>query len=164
MLFDSTTILLRSIVTSVENGGGEIRWEDHLDFGNQCLYELHQMSHSPSRPSRADSNAKFQIGTPPFARATRAIPHVKLMMGAIRRKDQLAAVEGGRAALAEMNGTIAAVHSASPIEPKPVSTQPATRPEEPSMSKVHRHKEPVKQKRAVVAKRKPVRVSAAGSR
>src|SRR6185369_17259526 len=85
MLFDSTTILLRSIVTSVQRGG-EIRWEDHLEFGNQCLYELHQMSRSTSRPSKADSHSKLQAGTPPFTRAIRAIPHVKSMMRAIRQR------------------------------------------------------------------------------
>lgn len=118
----------------------------------------------PSRPSRADSNAKFQVGTPPFARAIRAIPHVKLMMRAIRNRDQSGAVEAGRAAISEMNGTIAAAQSVSPIEPKLDSTQPATRPEEPAKSKVHRHKEALKQKPVPVAKRKPVRVSAASSR
>ena len=39
---------------------------------------------------------------PVFAKAARAIPHVKLMVRAIRRQDQVAAVESGRAALAEL--------------------------------------------------------------
>src|SRR5580765_410769 len=59
MLFESTTFLLRSIVTSLEKNV-EDKWDDHVEFGNQCLYELHQMSRSTSRPSKPDANAKFQ--------------------------------------------------------------------------------------------------------
>jgi hypothetical protein len=162
MLFDSTTILLRSIVTSLENGG-EIRWEDHLDFGNQCLYELHQMSHSVSRPSRADPNAKFQIGTPPFARAIRTIPHVKVMMRAIRQKDQSGAVEAGRAALAEMDGTKSAPHPVASIELQAVTSLPVNLPDQPAKM-VHRHKKPETRKRVAVSKRKPARTSVARSR
>src|SRR5690242_14781183 len=115
MLFESTTLLLRSIVHSIEDGG-ETRWDDHLESGNQCLYELYQMSRSTSRTHKADSQARFQVVTPPFARAVRAIPHVKTMMGSIRRKDQPAAVESGRAAIAEMNGIRTALPPGSPIE------------------------------------------------
>src|ERR1041385_8194188 len=102
MLFESTALLLRSIVHSLENGG-ESRWDDHLESGNQCLYELHQMSRSSSRTKA--STVKFQVVTPPFERAIRTIPHVKSMMRAVRTKDRAAAIEGGRAALAEMDGT-----------------------------------------------------------
>jgi len=162
MLFDSTTVLLRSIVTSLENGG-EIRWEDHLDFGNQCVYEIYQMSHSASRPSRADSNAKFQIGTPPFARAIRAIPHVKAMMRAIRHKDQSTAVEAGRAALAEMDGIRPTVSAAPAIEAKVDTSQPVKPPKEPAKT-IHRHNKVVKKQRTAVSKRKAGRASVAGSR
>ncbi len=72
MLFESTSILLRSIVHSLENGS-ESRWDDHLESGNQCLYDLHQMARSSRRMNRADSKARFQVGTPPFARAVGAI-------------------------------------------------------------------------------------------
>ncbi len=157
MLFESTTILLRSIVHSIENRG-EIGWDDYLESGNQCLYELHQLARSSSRTYKS-SNAKFPVIAPAFERAIRAIPHVKLMMGAIRRKDREAGVESGRAAISEMNGTKPALPSLQFIEPQPESRQP----EEPA-KKVHRHKGPVKQKRVPVAKQKPARASAAGSR
>jgi hypothetical protein len=160
MLFESTTILLRSIVQSLENSV-DAGWDDQLESGNQCLYELHQLARSSARTYKS-SNAKFPVVTPAFERAIRAIPHVKSMMRSIRSKDQEAAVESGRAAIASMNGT-AAAHAVSPIEPKPASTQAVNRPEEPA-KKVHRHNEPVKQKRVPVARRKPVRVSVAGSR
>jgi len=39
---------------------------------------------------------------PVYERAARAVPHVKSMVRAIRRKDRVAAVESGTAALAEM--------------------------------------------------------------
>jgi hypothetical protein len=162
MLFDSTTILLRSIVTSVGNGG-EIQWEDHLDFGNQCLYELHQMSHSTNRPSKADTNAKFQVGTPPFTRAGRAIPNVKAMMRAIRQKDQMGAVEAGRAALAEMGGTRAVPSCLPAGGSKAESNLPLNPPSQPEKM-VHRHKAAEPAKTAAASKRKPARVLAANSR
>lgn len=96
MLFESTTLLLRSIVHSLE-GGDETKWDDHLDYGNQCIYELFQMS----RPERR----KYQghVATV-FDRASRAIPHVKLMNRAIRQRHRAEAIEYGRAAISEMNG------------------------------------------------------------
>jgi hypothetical protein len=157
MLFESTTVLLRSIVHSIENSG-EAAWDDHLESGNQCLYELHQLARSSSRTYKS-SNAKFPVITPAFERAIRAIPHVKLMMGAIRRKDREAGVESGRAAISEMNGTKIALPSLSFIEPQPDIRQP----EEPA-KKVHHQKGPTKPKRVSIAKQKPARASAAGSR
>jgi len=162
MLFESTTFLLRRIVTSLENDV-EDQWDDHIEFGNQCLYELHQMSRSTSRPSRHDSNAKFQTGTPPFARAISTIPHVKVMMRAIRHKDQSAAVEAGRAALAVMDGIRTAATPVPPAERKPENSVPASPPKRPAKM-VHRHKKPETRKRAAAAKGKATRVSAPSSR
>ena len=39
---------------------------------------------------------------PVSTKVSRAIPHVKVMVSAIRRKDQATAIQSGRAALAEM--------------------------------------------------------------
>jgi hypothetical protein len=162
MLFDSTSILLRSIVSTLENAG-EIIWEDHLESGNQCLYELHQMSHSSNRINRADPNARFQTAIPPFERAIRTIPHLKSMMRSIRSKDRAAAVESERAAIAMMDGTRLALCSAQPTDSKADTSLPVNSPEQPAKT-VHRHKKPAAQKGAPVAKRKSVRVSAATTR
>src|SRR5664279_1395557 len=43
MLYDSTKALLQSILRSLETTG-EIRWDEHTESGNACLYEMHQMS------------------------------------------------------------------------------------------------------------------------
>jgi len=144
MLFESTTALLRSIVHSIENKD-EPGWDDHLESGNQCLYELHQFARS-STSTYKSSNAKFPVVAPAFERAIRAIPHVKLMMGAIRRRDQEAAVAGGRAAISEMIGIKTALPSVSSIEPKLDTRRPAKRPEGPPKN-VHGHKRPAKQQR-----------------
>jgi hypothetical protein len=163
MLFESTTILLRSIVHSTENNG-EVGWEDHLESGNQCLYELHRLARSSARTSKA-SNSKFPVVALAFERAIRAIPHVKLMMRSLCLKDQSAAVESGRIAIGEMNGIKTALPSVSYAESKPAITQPVARPEEPAKSKAHQHKATAKQKHVRVTKRKTVKVSAAaGSR
>jgi hypothetical protein len=98
MLFDSTTILLRSMVDSLQ-GGEETEWDGHLEYGNQCIYELFQMS-------RPDQRKYAGTAAPLFERASRAIPHVRQMNRAIRQKDRATAIECGRAAVGEMNGHI----------------------------------------------------------
>jgi len=56
----------------------------------------------------------------------RAIPHVRKMVIAIRHKDQIHALESGRAALAEMNGTRRSVISDGRTEPTAEGTGKAT--------------------------------------
>jgi hypothetical protein len=108
MLYDSTRSLLVSILGSL-GSGDDNRWEDQTESGNALLYEMHQMSGSLSSPYRPDKRSKatsFSESQSSVAgKLTRAIPHVKEMVIAIRHKDQIQALDSGRAALAEMNGT-----------------------------------------------------------
>ena len=101
MLYESTKVLLRGILWSLQSKD-EDRWDDRNESGGECLYEMHQMARPLYQGYRADALHKKPTLTPVFERAARAIPHVKCMVRAIRRKDQAAAVESGRAALAEM--------------------------------------------------------------
>ena len=101
MLYDSTKVLLSSILRSIESTG-KIGWEDQLELAGQCSYEVHQMARLLYKGYRTDSVNKAPVLVPVSERAARAIPHVKSMARAIRRKDQIAAVESGTAALAEM--------------------------------------------------------------
>ncbi len=103
MLYDSTKTLLWSILQSLEvdNAG----WEDQMESGKECLYELHQMSHPLYKDLPAGGTSDKvarRAGTSEQAR--RAIPHVKNMVNAIRRQDRASAVASSKAALAEMNG------------------------------------------------------------
>ncbi len=79
-----------------------IRWDDHVEAGGECLYEMHE--YGPSALSRVQTVALSRTPSlvPVYERAACAIPHVKCMVKAIRRKDRAAAVESGVAALAEM--------------------------------------------------------------
>jgi hypothetical protein len=102
MLYDSTKVLLRDMLRALETTG-KIGWEDQAEAGRECLYEIHQMARPLYKGYRTDgTNGKSPALIPVHERATRAIPHVKTMVRAIRRKDQATAVESGRAALAEM--------------------------------------------------------------
>lgn len=89
MLYNSTKTLLQSIVLSLESGDGA-EWDDQIESLKSCLYEMHQMS----RPSQA-----YQ---PVSERLNQAVPHVKSMLSAIRRKDHVSALHSGKAALAAM--------------------------------------------------------------
>ena len=105
MLYDSTKGLLQSILRSLE-AGDEARWDDRTESGNACLYEMHQMSAPRYKAYRSDTtvaNAPMQSSFP--GKLNRAMPYVRTMVIAIRHKDQPRALESGKAALAEMNGT-----------------------------------------------------------
>jgi hypothetical protein len=89
LLYNSTKTLLQTIVQSLESGDSN-EWDDQIESLKSCLYEMHQMS----RPTRA-----YQ---PVCDRLNQAVPHVKSMLSAIRRKDHVAALNSGKAALAVM--------------------------------------------------------------
>jgi hypothetical protein len=105
MLYDSTKNLLQSILQSLE-AGDEILWDDQTESGNACLYEMHQMSGRLYKAYKSDNlNAHSVVQSSLPEKLSRAMPHVRTMVIAIRNKDQMRALESGRAALAEMNGT-----------------------------------------------------------
>ena len=92
MLYYSTKTLLRTILHSLETAT-EVGWDDQIESGKECLYELHQMS-GPGVTAQSDRQVTEKMN--------RAIPHVNSMLRAIRRRDRDAAVEHGKAAFAEM--------------------------------------------------------------
>ncbi len=102
MLYDSTKSLLQGILRSLETAE-KVGWDDQIESGKQCLYEMHQMSRPLYKGYRTEGpNAKAAGAVPVSTKVTKAIPHVKVMVSAIRRKDQATALESGKAALAEM--------------------------------------------------------------
>lgn len=104
MLYDSTKSLLQSILWSLETGD-ETRWDDQTESGNECLYEMHQMSEPLYKAYRSDKlNANSLVQSTLPDKLSRAMPHVRTMVIAIRHKDQPRALESGKTALAEMNG------------------------------------------------------------
>jgi len=120
MLYDSTKNLLQSILHSLETGD-EASWDDQTESGNACLYEMHQMSGRHYKAYKSDNlNARSNAQSSIPEKLSRAMPHVRTMVIAIRHKDQTRAIESGRAALAEMNGISPAVVSSPShiIEPK----------------------------------------------
>lgn len=100
MLYDSTKVLLRGILESLQCAG-KIRWDEQMELASECSYEMHQLARPPFQSGRTERISKAPV-VPVFQKAERAIPHVKLMARAIRRQDQEAAVQSGKAALAEL--------------------------------------------------------------
>ena len=94
MLYNSTKTLLRNMLQSLEEAD-EIAWDDHIESGKECLYEMFQMT-GPGVTGAAEA--------PVAGSLSRAIPHAKAMLSALRRRDRATAVEHGKVALAEMNG------------------------------------------------------------
>jgi hypothetical protein len=127
MLFDSTRSLLQSIVLGLEKTGDESRWDDQTESGNTCLYEMHQMSghlYQAYKTDNAGAKARPQSGL--SDRLNRALPHVRSMTIAIRRKDRSVALESGKAGLAELNGASPCSPSVRSIEPNAESRNPVS--------------------------------------
>ncbi len=101
MLYDSTKVLLRGMLSSLRTPDPQ-GWDDQVELGGECLYEMHQMARPLYKGYRTDNANGATALVPVYERAARAIPHVKSMMRAIRRRDQVGAVQSGVAALAEM--------------------------------------------------------------
>jgi hypothetical protein len=160
MLFESTKTLLRTIVQSLEEGD-KSAWDDRLESGIQCLYELHQMSRPSGHTYQSDKlRSKNPSAVIPISeRAAHAIPHVKLMVSAVRRRDHAAALQSGRAAMIYMNGA----HSAVPLPSVPAPQELPAQAKAPTTATSQRRQPPNKG-RSVTAKRKPARTSAASGR
>lgn len=102
MLQESTKGLLIQIVQLLETAI-EVDWDDQGLSGRECLYEMHQMTRPAFQAYRMDSkDTKWPLYLPDFAKLSRALPHVKAMVSAIRHHDRSAALISGKAALAEM--------------------------------------------------------------
>ncbi len=142
MLYDSTKSLLQSILRALETGD-QTRWDDQTESANACLYEMHQMSRSLYRPYKSDrlnANSLAQSTLPD--KLCRAIPHVRTMAIAIRHRDEARALESGKAALAEMNGTS---HSAvSSLPPAPALESPDASKASGSQKLTGKHRLPAK--------------------
>src|SRR5438105_10302956 len=157
MLYDSTKVLLQSILQSLETSlktGDKTGWDDQIEAGMQCLYEMHQMTR-PSYRAYKNSDAKWPTHIPDPTKLKLAMPHVKAMVTAVRRRDQPTALASGRAALAEMNG-------AGPLRSSACSPDAGT--ESPEFSHVVRkHKKSAGEHRPVVEKRRAGRASVASA-
>ncbi len=101
MLQESTKTLLQSILESLQTPD-RAGWDDQIESGNQCLYEMHQMTRPSYRAYRTTGSDKWPTHIPDGERLKRAMPHVKAMVKAIRRRDRALALVSGKAALAEM--------------------------------------------------------------
>jgi hypothetical protein len=156
MLFDSTKILLQSILHSLETVD-DSGWDDLNESGKQCLYEMHAMSKPLYKGYRTEGpKGRTAVLAPVFENAHRAIPYGKEMVRAIRRKDRVAALASGKAAIAEMNGTAVSRAQVHPAEPKKVESK-----ELPTVLRTH--KKPAAQHRPVVKERRPARRSLVAS-
>jgi hypothetical protein len=101
MLCDSTRVLLQTILQALQ-APDQTGWDDHMESGKECLYEMHQMSRASFRTYLTAGSDKWPSHAPDGAWVTRALPHVKAMVSAIRRQDRVMAVESGKAALASV--------------------------------------------------------------
>jgi len=103
MVYDSTKALLRSIIRSLETSD-ETAWDDRLELGKECLFELSQMTRESYQPCRKDtpSGQWWPSHIPDSKKAIEAMPHAKAMMSAIRHRDRATALESAKAAFAAM--------------------------------------------------------------
>ena len=156
MLYDSTKTLLQSILRTLESGD-ESRWDDQVESGNACLYEMHQMAAPMYKAYRTDSlnaNSVAQNSLP--EKLYRAMPHVRSMVIAIRHRDRTKALESGKTALAEMNGGVSFRAT--------VRTERNTGNQTPSSVSMQKGKPGERHRPAVRDERASTRVKAAGGK
>jgi hypothetical protein len=103
MLYESTKALLQDMLDSLEKQR-KLEWDYQVESCYECLYQMHQMCRPRYRAYQTGASGKWPVYVPNSERLSRAIPHVKLMLAAIRRKSRAMARKSGNAALAEMNG------------------------------------------------------------
>jgi hypothetical protein len=101
MLYDSTKILLGTLLRSLQNVD-KAKWDEQIECCGECLFEIHQMARPKYQGYKLDAAGKAANPVPVYERANRAIPYMKLMVRAVRRHDHVTAVVNGKAALAEM--------------------------------------------------------------
>jgi hypothetical protein len=99
MVYASTKTVLIKIVQVLE-APGEIAWEEQVESGNECLYELHQMTRSSFQAYEV--NSKWPKKGPCRVDVNVVLVHAKAMVRAIRRKDRAGALISGRAAIDAM--------------------------------------------------------------
>ena len=73
MLYDSTKGLLQNILRSLETPE-KLGWDDQVESGKQCLYEMHQMSRPQYKAYRTDGLKSTGVA-PVSTKVSRAIPH-----------------------------------------------------------------------------------------
>jgi len=144
MLCDSTKNLLRSIIHSLETPG-QSEWDDQIESSKQCLYEMHQMTRPSYEAYKKTASEKWPTHIPNGADMNRAMPHIKAMVSAIRRRDRTSAIENGKVALAEMNGS------------RPSAASGSKEPGAEVRNVIRQHEEPARKRRPVVAKRTSAR-------
>ncbi|HXK05670.1 MAG TPA: hypothetical protein VMS37_24920 [Verrucomicrobiae bacterium] len=127
MLYDSTKVLLKGILDGLEKAK-QPEWDGQIESCHQCLYEMHQMCRPSYRAYQSTSSDKRAAPRPNPEWLARAIPHVKLMLAAIRRRDRTGAMERGNAALAEMNGQIQPIPVDRPKRRTEAGRKPARKP------------------------------------
>ena len=102
MVYHSTKTLLCSIIQSLD-GGDEAAWDDVVELGKVCIYEMSQMTRQSYQPCRRDfANYGWPSRLPDSEKGIEAMPHVKAMVSAIRHRDQATALECAKVALAAM--------------------------------------------------------------
>jgi hypothetical protein len=156
MLCDSTKTLLRGILESLEDPD-QADWDGRIESGNQCLYEMHQMTRPSYQAYKTVSLDKWPSHIPDSERLHRAMPHVKAMARAIRRSDRAAAVECVKAALAAMDGI-------SPSLPSGGFTKPRTENKEVSIPVRHQTSPAGKHRRVAAGRTSSGRCRAASGK
>ena len=102
MVYDSTKTLLCIIIQSLETAD-EAAWDDRLELGRDCIYEMSQMTRQSHQPCRKDpADTQWPSHLPDSAKGIQAMSHVKVMVSAIRHRDQATALGSAKAALAAM--------------------------------------------------------------
>jgi hypothetical protein len=92
--------LQRTVDWLQRNNDAQSWWDAHTDHAEMCLFEMVRMSQPVPDPTKG-SGERFAL-QPQGQNQLRAVPHVRNMVAAMRKRDRAAALKSGQEALAEM--------------------------------------------------------------
>jgi hypothetical protein len=99
MFYGNTKSVLESIVRwlKTEPSPNDAEWQAHTDLVQACLAEMVEMSESTVNPSKGVSSR--YVHRPVADKLTRAMPHVRSMLTAMRDRDLTTALAHGETTL-----------------------------------------------------------------
>jgi hypothetical protein len=99
MWFGSTKTLLDSIIRSLKSGEqqDEAGWLAQTELAQACLSEMAELSEPVHGPP--NGSASRYVHRPVADKLNRAMPHVRAMLEAMRKRDRQAALTHGETAL-----------------------------------------------------------------
>src|SRR4051812_15580118 len=98
---------IESAVQWLRDGADETQWRNHIRMIVEAVTENRRTSGPLTRRDKAGPrSAQVRTYAASSGKMRAALPHIELMLSALRRRNRHAAIKSGTAALAALDGTV----------------------------------------------------------